>query len=355
MVKIRASSLRPKWPSSSTPTLSGVNEGAFKAVLPHLFILQVLRRVENYLSKDEYELFLNLAQAQSDVDRVVRYVESWRELDADQQSAVRDIFGRVPMRSGPTAKVPRLLPPAKTWVTGTRSNRIELNASYQHAFFCYPSTLGSDSSERWIRCEAPGAVDELIRKQLDSLKITNFETRESWMGYLGDPEQQPSWFTHLALAIEEAPSKEDAAAIISPHEEELSEEEQQSLARLWRERAIEAAYAEQLDNIEKGLTLLGRQHKTPIGRIDLLCRGADNKYVVIEVKADEARDAVFGQILRYMGWIHRKFDDGANNVRGVVLARGFPESARYSRIGLLREDAEQHIQFVPHRMSFEED
>ena len=39
-------------------------QSAFDGVLPHLFILQVLRQVDYRLSRDEYELFVNLAQAQ---------------------------------------------------------------------------------------------------------------------------------------------------------------------------------------------------------------------------------------------------------------------------------------------------
>ena len=75
----------------------------------------------------------------------------------------------------------------------------------------------------------------------------------------------------------------------------------------------------------RGLEYEGRQVETPIGRIDLLCRGIDGKYVVIEIKANEANDAVFGQILRYIGWIHRNFEDGEDNVRGIILAGHFPE------------------------------
>ena len=141
----------------------------------------------------------------------------------------------------------------------------------------------------------------------------------------------------------------------SPQEAELTEAEHETLTRLLREKAIEAAYAEQLGSIEPGLTLLERQCQTPIGRMDLLCRGADGNYVVIEVKADEARDSAFGQVLRYMGWIHSNYEDGAHNVRGVILASQFPEAARYSRIGLLRDDAEQHLKFHRHRMVFAED
>ena len=99
---------------------------------------------------------------------------------------------------------------------------------------------------------------------------------------------------------------------------------------------------------------MGRQVETPIGRIDLLCRGTDGKYVVVEIKAKGAEDSVFGQILRYIGWIHGNYRDGRDNVRGIVLAGRFPDRARYSRIGLLKPDAERFLGFRQHAFAVEE-
>ena len=48
---------------------------------------------------------------------------------------------------------------------------------------------------------------------------------------------------------------------------------------------------------------------------------------MVEIKADDAHDSVFGQILRYIGWVHLNLPDGSNNVRGIILAGGFPETA----------------------------
>lgn len=139
--------------------------------------------------------------------------------------------------------------------------------------------------------------------------------------------------------------------------ERLSREEAATVRRLQIEKAIESSYAEHPDllhTLEAGLTCEGRQVETPIGRMDLLCRGNDGKHVVVEIKAREAEDAVFGQVLRYMGWIHRNYADGADNVRGIILASHFPERARYSRIGLMRPDAETHLKFRRHAFAGED-
>ncbi len=194
-------------------------------------------------------------------------------------------------------------------------------------------------------------IDRLIREQISDLKLATFDTPETWFAYFGDPEQQPSWFTYVALAVEAAVTAEEAELELERHKEKFTKEESTVLQRLQIEKAIESSYAEHTDLLhilEPGLEYRARQVETPIGRIDLLCHGADGKYVVIEIKANEANDAVFGQILRYMGWIHRNFEDGEHNVRGIILASHFPDKARYSRIGLLRPDADPYLQFRRH-------
>ena len=332
------------------PLLSQRWANDFRGILPHLFLLQILQRVDYRLTFEEYELFVNLAVAQTDVDRVVRYIDRWRMISESDRDVFRDTLQRVPIRR-PNQKVPRLRHPRKAGGTGTRLNRIRLDGSYQRALYGYPSSLSVDNTAGEIRCTSRDAVDTLVREKISDLKLTTFDSPEAWLTYFGDPEQQPSWFTYVALTVEAAVSAEEARSEIEQHEEKLSKEETATLRRLQIEKAIESSYAEHTDllhTLEPGLEYRGRQVETPIGRIDLLCRGTDGKHVVIEIKANEANDAVFGQILRYIGWIHRNFEDGEHNVRGIILASHFPDRARYSRMGLLRHDADPHLKFRQH-------
>ena len=328
----------------------------FTGILPHLFLLQVLQRVDYRLTFEEYELFVNLAASQADLDRIVGYIARWRAISERDRKAFLSTLLRVPVRLR-NQGIPRLVAPRRSGDRGTRVNRIRLNASYQRALFGYPSPLRIDNGIKEIHCTSRDAVDALIREQITDLKIATFETPQAWFEYFGDPEQQPSWFTYVALAVEAATTAEEARSEIEEHEEKLSKEETVALRRLQIEKAIESSYAEHTDllhTLEPGLEYQARQYATPIGRIDLLCRGSDGKHVVIEIKANEASDAVFGQILRYMGWIHRNFDDGVNNVRGIILASHFPNRARYSRLGLLRPDADRHLKFKRHAFATEE-
>ena len=78
--------------------------------------------------------------------------------------------------------------------------------------------------------------------------------------------------------------------------------------------------------------------------------------MVIEIKANEAKDSVFGQILRYIGWVHRNLDGGYNKVRGIILAAGFPDKARYSRIGLelLNDNYKEFLNFKKHGFNLQD-
>ena len=283
------------------PSLNKRLANEFSDILPHLFLLQVLQRVDYRLTFEEYELFVNLAVSHADIDRIADYIDRWRSIGETDREAFRNTFRRVPVRS-PSQKVPRLLRSRRAGETSTRLNRIRLNGSYQRAFYCYPSSLTFDNADQEIRCASRDAVDTLIRERIDDLKISTFASPEAWFAYFGDPEQQPSWWTYVALAVEAASSAAEAESEIEQYEDRLSREETASLRRLQIEKAIESSYAEHTDllhTLEPGLEYRGRQVGTPIGRIDLLCRGTDGKYVVIEIKANEANDAVFGQILRY--------------------------------------------------------
>jgi RecB family endonuclease NucS len=160
----------------------------------------------------------------------------------------------------------------------------------------------------------------------------------------------------LISTIEDAKTAKEAKTIVEKHKDLLKKDEAEAIERAQIEKDIETFYYKHPDRLESGLKVLpkGRQFSTPIGRIDLLCISQNREYVVVEIKADEAGDSVFGQILRYIGWIHRNISDAKSNVRGIILASQFPETARYSRIGLLRSDYQTFIKFKAHGLNVQD-
>lgn len=297
----------------------------------------------------EYELFVNLATSQGDVERISRYIRSWRDINEEEKRLLNDKVARVPMTK--EAVDAEADPDMEAEGEGTRFNRIDQNASYQRSFFTFPSYVGVDEGN--IVCRAPDRVKQLLEEMLPSLKITKFRAIEDWFAYFGDPKREPSWATYLISLLEDAVTSEDvsrAKSEVEEHRELLGPEEAESVDRAQIEKDIETLYCAHLDMLEEGLVLSqnGRQFPTPIGRIDLLCVSKEGEYVIVEVKAQDARDSVFGQMLRYIGWVHRNVEGAQDRVRGIILASKFPETARYSRIGLLKPDYQTFIKFKRH-------
>lgn len=93
------------------------------------------------------------------------------------------------------------------------------------------------------------------------------------------------------------------------------------------EAHLEELIASDLDQIEPGLTLIGRQYDAGAsGRIDLLCQSSSGDIVVVEVKRIGARAAgVVEQTMAYVGWARRHLARPDQHVRGVIVG-GKPDA-----------------------------
>lgn len=315
---------------------------SFDGLLPHRFLLQLLLRLDGELGFDEYLYLVNLARSQADLAQVAEWITAWRGLEERDRGRLKAVLDCVPMAVETVRQ------------QAIRTIRVSRDASYSRAVFGFPRPIAIDQSTEMISLD-PHAVDRDALESEGDPPITEFETKADWFAYLGDPDQEPSWYTDVIYRVSTASSEEDAREAVRAASK-LTPAERSAAERRQIEKAIELSYAahpDLLHTLEPGLRFEERQVSTPIGQIDLLCRGADDKYVVVEVKVGDAGDAVFGQILRYIGWIHRNFEEGEGNVRGIILAGGFTDKARYSRIGLLRDDAEDFLGFRTHAFATE--
>jgi restriction system protein len=67
--------------------------------------------------------------------------------------------------------------------------------------------------------------------------------------------------------------------------------------------------------------IVGKQYQTDTGAIDILARSRDGKrLLVIELKKGRASDAVVGQVLRYMGYVHDELAEDGQTVEGAIIA-----------------------------------
>jgi RecB family endonuclease NucS len=91
------------------------------------------------------------------------------------------------------------------------------------------------------------------------------------------------------------------------------------------ELELQRLLSEQPGVIEEGLTLIRREYPTPVGPVDLLCRGQDGTTVAIEVKRRGEIDGV-EQLTRYLEFLNR--DERLAPVRGIFVAQIVKPQAR---------------------------
>ena len=91
------------------------------------------------------------------------------------------------------------------------------------------------------------------------------------------------------------------------------------------EAHLQALVAEHPGALEPGMALVRREHPTPIGPVDLLCRDRAGAYVAVEVKRRGEIDGV-EQLTRYLELLRRDLLLG--EVRGVFAAQQIRPQAK---------------------------
>lgn len=77
--------------------------------------------------------------------------------------------------------------------------------------------------------------------------------------------------------------------------------------------------------LEPGMVLVRREHRTEVGPVDLLCRDAEGRAVAVEVKRHGGIDGV-EQLARYLEFLDR--DPTLRPVRGILAAQVIKPQAR---------------------------
>lgn len=93
------------------------------------------------------------------------------------------------------------------------------------------------------------------------------------------------------------------------------------------ERDMQNALRNDISGLEPGLTIIddGIERGVASGFIDILCRDATGKLVVVELKAGKTDTRVVGQILGYMGDL---IEEEEGDVRGIIVAHDFDQRTR---------------------------
>ncbi len=93
------------------------------------------------------------------------------------------------------------------------------------------------------------------------------------------------------------------------------------------EKDLQEAIRENITQLESGLEIIDNdlERKVASGYIDILAKDSQGRFVVIELKAGKAQDAVIAQILGYMGDIAQEENQP---VRGIIVAADFNQRLR---------------------------
>ena len=90
------------------------------------------------------------------------------------------------------------------------------------------------------------------------------------------------------------------------------------------ERDLQKLLSRNLGRIEKGLAphpdYQLEEYPCDVGRLDFLCKDAEDNWVVVELKADWVGDDAVGQILGYMSWVKDNLPSGSQ-VRGIIIGK----------------------------------
>ncbi len=316
-----------------------------QSIVPFVFLLQILKKCDYWVSEDEFKYFINLAERHEDIRQVKGDIEHWRQLSFKEKEIINNEI-KVIIRQSKKDRMEKI----------TRYYTIEKNFPYQRSLFTFPRIIKQDriNGEKVITCRTKKEVNELLKEILKDFEVINFRNLEDWIEYFTDEEKGPRFQDALGYYIETSDSKQQAKEVIEKRKgqiKKLDEREQETIKAILEEKYIEDLYVKHLDIIEDGLKLFfdrkndkdGRQYSTDIGRIDLLCIKGE-EFVVIEIKAGEADDKALGQLLRYMGWVYQNIE-ACDLVRGIILAESFSDRVIYARIGMMKEDAEMFLSF----------
>ena len=95
------------------------------------------------------------------------------------------------------------------------------------------------------------------------------------------------------------------------------------------EADLQRALRDNLSQLAPDLTLAdnGSERGVSIGRIDVLARGSDGAWWVIELKAGKADDRAIGQLAAYMGALA---EEESGDIRGLLVAHDFTDKALFA-------------------------
>jgi hypothetical protein len=308
------------------PTVGGNAHRPIR-LFPHVVLIEVLLAFADGITADEFCLFVARMLNSDDIEQTIAEIRLWREESADvQERVIEALLAR------------RVLISPRSSRTGTRRTSLLRTIRHDRAYIWRWHGLPDymETTEQRIRI-CPSAVNrvrDMIEDHRESMVLMDFDDRKDWVGWYGQYFKRPS--DEAEAAQSEAARRREIGVLLKVLRRgtlrRLRSGDFALIHLLLREQDLEDYLARDMGRLEPGLVLVpnGRQFSTPAGRIDLLARDGASNWVIVELKRGRSSDRVVGQTLRYMGWADKALRSGAEEVRGIVVAREFDSRLAFS-------------------------
>jgi hypothetical protein len=277
------------------------------SLFPHLVVVEMLLTCENYITNDEFVLFVARMKRSSDIAKGIERIRAWRKASNKLQG---EIFERLAL---------------------TKWKTIDQNSGFPLAFHRCDLLLDRRTDQLSVSDKNVDDLAALLELYKGETVPIEFKDEPDTIAFYGDPERLPTKLEALDYYMDVSEVKkavetykklpEDVRGELTPDEFEKEQ---------FLEKHLEEFLEIHLDKIEPGLKLVGRQYKTEVGPIDLYTKAKNGDLVVIELKKGRAADKVFGQICRYIGCIKEDHAGEGEVVRGFIIGRQVDDKLKYA-------------------------
>ena len=287
---------------------------------PILSLYKVLQNVEWRLDREEFMVFGSRVRSAVDATEVANLVEEWRLCTTSERNDLLTVAQTLPATSHTKS------------VRGTTYIKVRNNFGYIRNFLNLSRYIEVTSHGIFVPGKFRRKVRELVDAAQDS-EIIEYRSEQDWLAVYGALPSRSSWSRPWPTAGDareyyERIGRIDAAAKAFERQgygvssKRIDEYRKVQIV----ERVLEDILEQNLEQLEPGLNLVGRQYSTAVGPIDLLAQDGDGQFVVIELKRGRTNDRVVGQVARYLGWVVDRLAGGDDRmVRAVVVGREFDQ------------------------------
>jgi Endonuclease NucS len=301
------------WNPSNHPHFS-----AFR-IFPIIGLYRMLTECNYHLTWEEFSLFGTRTRSFEDADDLVDLIDEWRGTPSKER---RQIIGLAEtIQADGHVKSDE----------ATTIGKVLRSMNYLKAFLSISPNLTVSKDGLSVDKAQRKAVRRIAREGTATSEFVEYQSEQDWLAQYGQIVESnrvdTPWSTSVeARAYYERIGRIDAATAAFAKEEggksRKAIENYRSVQI--KERVLEDLLEADLEALEKGLRLIGRQYATASGPIDLLAKDGNDFFVVIELKRGRTSDRVVGQIARYLTWVADRLSNGKNDrVRGIVVGTDY--------------------------------